>query len=102
MLFHALTLMAATFLAPQVDGRDAGARASYMDPRAWVIGPIVNGRNYSRGMPLHEIELEAVRITLRLTNGNQSEAARVLGVSRPTLARKMREAGILPPDEQSA
>lgn len=43
------------------------------------------------GMPLREIEQEAVRLTLRMTGGNQSEAARVLGISRPTLARKLRE-----------
>lgn len=27
--------------------------ASHLDARAWVIGPIHNGRNYSRHMPLH-------------------------------------------------
>jgi len=42
------------------------------------------------GMPLREIEQEAVRLTLRMTGGNQSEAARILGISRPTLARKLR------------
>jgi transcriptional regulator with PAS, ATPase and Fis domain len=43
------------------------------------------------GKTLREIEQEAVQITLRLTGGNRSEAARVLGISRPTLARKLRE-----------
>jgi len=43
------------------------------------------------GKSLHQIEQEAVRITLRLTGGNRSEAARMLGISRPTLARKLRE-----------
>ncbi|MDQ4086758.1 MAG: hypothetical protein M3177_01890, partial [Pseudomonadota bacterium] len=27
--------------------------AHNLDPRAWVIGPIIRGRSYSRGMPLH-------------------------------------------------
>ena len=48
----------------------------------------------SGGRTLADIEHEAVRITLQLTHGNQSEAARLLGISRPTLARKMREAGL--------
>lgn len=31
----------------------ADAAANPRDPRAWVIGPIIRGRNYSVGMPLH-------------------------------------------------
>jgi transcriptional regulator with PAS, ATPase and Fis domain len=44
------------------------------------------------GLPMAEIERLAVRITLRMTNGNQAAAARLLGISRPTLAKKMNEA----------
>ena len=43
------------------------------------------------GKTLHQIEQEAVRITLQLAGGNRSEAARLLGISRPTLARKLQE-----------
>jgi DNA-binding NtrC family response regulator len=43
------------------------------------------------GKRLEEIEAEAVALTLQLTRGNQSAAARTLGISRPTLARKLRE-----------
>jgi two-component system response regulator AtoC len=43
------------------------------------------------GITLDEIECEAIRLTLKLTRGNQSEAARVLAISRPTLLRKMRK-----------
>lgn len=43
------------------------------------------------GKSLAEIELEAVRITLRMTGGNQAAAARLLRISRPTLAKKMNE-----------
>ncbi|HET7583554.1 MAG TPA: sigma 54-interacting transcriptional regulator [Gemmatimonadaceae bacterium] len=42
------------------------------------------------GKTLEEIEHEAVQLTMRLTRGNQSAAARILGISRPTLARKLR------------
>jgi DNA-binding NtrC family response regulator len=48
----------------------------------------------ARGKSLEEIEREAVRITMILTAGNLSAAAKVLGVSRPTLTRKLRDAGI--------
>ncbi len=41
------------------------------------------------GKLLEEIEREAVAITLKVTGGNQAAAARLLGISRPTLAKKM-------------
>jgi DNA-binding NtrC family response regulator len=41
------------------------------------------------GKLLEEIEREAVALTLKITNGNQAAAARLLGISRPTLAKKM-------------
>ena len=46
------------------------------------------------GMSLDEIEAEALRITLRMTGGNRSAAARVLGISRPTIHRKIRDYGL--------
>jgi DNA-binding NtrC family response regulator len=42
------------------------------------------------GKSLAAIEGEAVRATLRITGGNRSQAARILGISRPTLARKIK------------
>ncbi|HEU4996255.1 MAG TPA: sigma 54-interacting transcriptional regulator [Gemmatimonadaceae bacterium] len=44
------------------------------------------------GKTLAALEREAIEIVLRLTNGNRSAAARMLGISRPRLARKMRDA----------
>jgi len=41
------------------------------------------------GKRLDQIEREAVALTLKLTRGNQAAAARLLGISRPTLAKKM-------------
>ena len=43
------------------------------------------------GKTLAAIEREAIELTLRLTNGNRSAAARMLGISRPRLARKLRD-----------
>lgn len=46
------------------------------------------------GMTMAEIEANALRITLRLTGGNRSAAARILGLSRPTVHRKIKEYGL--------
>ena len=46
------------------------------------------------GMTLAEIEAEALRITLKLTDGNRSAAARILAISRPTIHRKIRDYGL--------
>ena len=43
------------------------------------------------GKPLADIEREAAQLTLQLTGGNRSRAARLLGISRPTLARILRD-----------
>ena len=47
-----------------------------------------------RGKTLVEVEREAIRLTMQLTAGNLSAAAKILGLSRPTLMRKMRDAGM--------
>jgi transcriptional regulator with PAS, ATPase and Fis domain len=41
------------------------------------------------GKLMVDIEREAVAITLRLTGGNQAAAARMLGISRPTLFKRL-------------
>jgi transcriptional regulator with PAS, ATPase and Fis domain len=43
------------------------------------------------GKTLAAVEREAIEIALRLTGGNRSAAARMLGISRPRLARKLRD-----------
>ncbi len=45
----------------------------------------------SGGKPWERIEEEVVQATLHLTRGNRSAAARILGISRPTLSRKIRK-----------
>jgi two-component system response regulator HydG len=47
------------------------------------------------GKSLDAIMHEAIQATLTLTQGNMSAAARILGISRPTLARKLRERGLV-------
>jgi DNA-binding NtrC family response regulator len=45
------------------------------------------------GKRLRDVEREALDLTMQLTESNQSAAARILCISRPTLARKLRSYG---------
>ena len=45
------------------------------------------------GIPLDDVEREAILATLRETGGNKSEAARVLGITRATLHKKLKKYG---------
>lgn len=55
MLYRATVIAALTLLAPSGNAAPASASAPAYgpNPTAWVIGPIIRGRNYSVGMPLH-------------------------------------------------
>lgn len=55
MLFRAAIISACTLVAmePCVAAGQTRSTASAMNPNAWVIGPMIRGRSYSRGMPLH-------------------------------------------------
>lgn len=44
-------------------------------------------------MPLDAVEREVILATLRDTGGNKSEAARVLGITRATLHKKLKKYG---------
>jgi two-component system, NtrC family, response regulator AtoC len=46
------------------------------------------------GLSLCTVERELIAITLRLTGNNQTRAARLLGISRPTVIRKIRKYGL--------
>jgi DNA-binding NtrC family response regulator len=50
-----------------------------------VIGPL-----HTRTLRLRDIERAAIEQTLARTGNNQSQAARILGISRPTLLRKLK------------
>jgi transcriptional regulator with PAS, ATPase and Fis domain len=52
------------------------------------------------GRSVRSVEAELIEITLRLTSGNKSAAARILGISRPTLHKKLDEYRILAPGEE--
>ncbi len=48
----------------------------------------------AQGKVMDVIEAEAIGHTLALTGGNKSAASRILGISRPTLLRKIKKHGI--------
>jgi DNA-binding NtrC family response regulator len=54
------------------------------------------------GSTLRDVEREILRKTLALTDGNQSQAARMLGLHESTLRFRMRRAGIAPPKRPAA
>ncbi len=55
MFSRATTGMILALLAACGNGAEASARpgGSLLDPGIWVIGPLIDGRNYSEGVPLH-------------------------------------------------
>lgn len=53
-----------------------------------------SGLSAERGGTLREIQCHAIVHALRQTRGNRMSAARILGIHRSTLRRKMRELGI--------
>jgi len=50
--------------------------------------------NFKIGTTLDQIELEAIQQTLLSVDGNRTKAAEILGISRRTLQRKLKEFGI--------
>jgi two-component system NtrC family response regulator len=60
-------------------------------------GPPLTNLERPNGSTLRDLEREVLRKTLALAEGNQSEAARMLGLHESTLRFRMRRAGIAPP-----
>jgi two-component system response regulator HydG len=58
--------------------------------------PVVTPRGLDplMGQPLHAYEKHAIEETLKLTNGNREEAAKMLGIGARTLYRKLEKYGI--------
>ena len=46
------------------------------------------------GVPLEQLEREAIRNTLKMTGGNREQAAKILGIGERTLYRKIKEYGL--------
>lgn len=75
---------------------DGGVLRSEHLPEAWRTAPVVAAVGH-KGAPLPTLStIEAAQITRTLdhTHGHVGEAARILGVHRNTLARKIKEYGL--------
>jgi DNA-binding NtrC family response regulator len=76
-------------------GRSGGRELPTSPPSKFpAFGPIGTISIPETGLSLAEIESEAIRLTMLHTAGNLSAAARILGISRPTLTRRLRESGL--------
>ena len=62
-----------------------------------LVGPLSDeeGRLYRKVLSL--VELPLLTRALELTGGNQLKAARLLGINRNTLRKRLRLLGLLPP-----
>jgi len=56
--------------------------------------PGATGSSEMGGMSLDQIEKQAIRDTLRVTQGNREAAAKMLGIGERTLYRKLKEYGL--------
>jgi len=80
------------------------ARAEYLNEQEFPLipgaagpeGGLPAGGAGSEEMPLDEVEKTTILRTLELSNGNKSEAARRLGITRRTLHKKLKTYGVMP------
>ncbi len=74
-------------------GRDTPCEEANLDCRQTSTQYAIRGMQFDRGLggvPLAQIEQQAILDTLRQTAGNQTKAAKVLGISDRTLRDKVR------------
>ncbi len=62
--------------------------------RRWVRQAVAGGRDGLLELLLDHVTQQAVREVLALVGGNRSRAARLLGISRPTLLERIRRYGL--------
>jgi transcriptional regulator with PAS, ATPase and Fis domain len=90
-------------------GADTGGRTTFERTAAPDNGPtLANGRVLPRlyipegGTSLEEMERAMVELALRHASGNQTQAARLLDISRDALRYKLKKFGLMPGDEEDA
>jgi two-component system response regulator HydG len=79
------------------------ARAPYLDAADFAfltldgeVPAVDTPPEMPAGVPLESVEREAILRTLEAAGGNKSEAARQLGITRKTLASKLKKYGVMP------
>ena len=76
------------------DGAAVQRAIESLSPRTAVPAPAAEESKPDALVPLDEAEKRHILEVLRATNGNQTQAAFILGIERKTLARKMKRLGI--------
>jgi len=82
------------------------SRSEYLNDEEFPMMPIANDRQCALNtrsenaicekISLEEIEKAAILKTVQNTDGNKSQAARQLGITRKTLHKKLKEYGVMP------
>ena len=62
--------------------------------RGGGVGPEATNLGQLVGISIEQAELELIRNTLRMTEGNREKAAKILGIGERTLYRKIKEYGL--------
>ena len=70
---------------------DAGASEGVGDAGSSASGAASSGGG---ALSLDQLEKRAIRDTLKATNGNREQAAKILGIGERTLYRKLKEYGL--------
>ncbi len=75
-------------------------RLTILAPDGWIDGPAVQQAIHATeprehgGETLADAEMDQIRRVLAATSGNKSRAARILGIERKTLYRKLERSGV--------
>jgi two-component system response regulator HydG len=59
------------------------------------VGPDISGIDIDGGNPLEAVERATILKVLEAVDGNKSEAARRLGITRKTLHKKLKSYGVM-------
>lgn len=69
---------------------------SLVSPKEPAPKPTTEPLEFLSGVPLEEVEKDAILKTLETAQGNKSEAARRLGITRRTLHKRLKKYGLMP------
>ncbi|HUB26119.1 MAG TPA: sigma-54 dependent transcriptional regulator [Tepidisphaeraceae bacterium] len=72
---------------------DVGSLPAEVNPAGASAAPAASMTNLV-GISIEQAERELIRNTLKMTNGNREQAAKILGIGERTLYRKIREYGL--------
>ena len=99
MCANSRTLSSAPWLSPSDTVLDVADIRLDISPVISAASPVTDSTPFPPpGMTLEQFEDEIIREALRRANGNKSQAARLLGLSRNALRYRLAKIGV--PDEE--